>query len=99
MRQEVARPVYLQIIAPGHGRIGTIEDLQKALDTPAPSQRWQARLAGQLRDEAVRDARQQGLGFVHARCMVGPLGLVGLDGAGVDEALDVLVVGGAELGG
>jgi flavorubredoxin len=26
----------VQIIAPGHGRIGTIEDLQKALDTPAP---------------------------------------------------------------
>jgi glyoxylase-like metal-dependent hydrolase (beta-lactamase superfamily II) len=27
----------VQIIAPGHGRTGTIEDLQKALDTPAPN--------------------------------------------------------------
>jgi len=26
----------VQIIAPGHGRIGTLKDLQKALDTPAP---------------------------------------------------------------
>jgi glyoxylase-like metal-dependent hydrolase (beta-lactamase superfamily II) len=26
----------VQTIAPGHGRIGTIKDLQKALDTPAP---------------------------------------------------------------
>lgn len=27
----------VQTIAPGHGRIGTIQDLQKALDTPAPN--------------------------------------------------------------
>src|SRR5262249_35033332 len=27
----------VQIIAPGHGRMGTIKDLQKALDTPAPN--------------------------------------------------------------
>ena len=26
----------VQAIAPGHGRLGTIKDLQKALDTPAP---------------------------------------------------------------
>jgi glyoxylase-like metal-dependent hydrolase (beta-lactamase superfamily II) len=26
----------VQVIAPGHGRMGTIKDLQKALDTPAP---------------------------------------------------------------
>lgn len=27
----------VQVIAPGHGRMGTIKDLQKALDTPAPN--------------------------------------------------------------
>jgi glyoxylase-like metal-dependent hydrolase (beta-lactamase superfamily II) len=27
----------VQTIAPGHGRLGTIKDLQKALDTPAPN--------------------------------------------------------------
>lgn len=27
----------VQIIAPGHGRIGTMKDLQKALDTPVPN--------------------------------------------------------------
>jgi glyoxylase-like metal-dependent hydrolase (beta-lactamase superfamily II) len=27
----------VQTIAPGHGRIGTMKDLQKALDTPAPN--------------------------------------------------------------